>query len=66
MDKISITLSSSYKSPTKKHNGSVLSAIKKFKIGCFDLAFCFEKTSYEVQQTFNIENREFAPEITSG
>ena len=56
-DKISIQMD--------KRKKPAIAAIKKIKIIGFDLAFCFEKSSYEVTQQFYIEGREFAPEITA-
>ena len=44
MDKIKI----SSPSEASQQDGSKLSTITKIKIGGFDLAFCFEKNSYEV------------------
>ena len=43
-----------------------LPAIKKVGLLGFDLAFCFQKDSLEVAQSFRIDERRFAPEIMSG
>lgn len=40
--------------------------IKSVQLAEFDLAFCFKKDSCQVQQSFGIEGRVFAPEIMSG
>ena len=31
-----------------------------------DFAFCFDKESYQVSQSFNVEGKTFAPEMMAG
>ena len=40
--------------------------LKELEIAGWDLAFYFSKDSYEVIQTFQIEGKAFAPEVTAG
>ena len=50
-------------SPTRATKNNSFNQSLKLQISDFDLAFCFKKDAEEVNQTFNIPTKLFAPEI---
>ena len=61
MDTIDVKTVKQERRPNKKIQFPI-----KLQMTGFDFAFCFEKNSNEVSQSFLIEDKMFAPEISAG
>ena len=68
LDNISIKVKKVHSKATAVAANASRSLTKRAKISIagFDLAFCLKSESFEIKQSFNIDNVMFAPEIMSG